>query len=268
MFTDEIKRRSETNLTQVLEEKAHAEGVLLSDEGKNYIQAAGSDSEQEALRVLHTLITKAKERYPREDGWIILNRERMHELRSQTEHTRTAAQQPALTSHPPRRVKDETGRQGGEPLREGVLNHVEIGLPVRGLTTSNAQAGTQTGQSPRETDPVPTFIGWLCDGESKEVFDFLRRLKSQGHSSKEFLTRVVCALDEMYRHRREGEGQCDTYTLLKTAHLDNKDIELTLELLAAGIDHSYERSHTGVKLACIRALDHMTKKNNTSSSHA
>ncbi|MCH7592629.1 MAG: hypothetical protein IH989_07620 [Planctomycetes bacterium] len=123
-------------------------------------------------------------------------------------------------------------------------------------------------QNSGEADPVPTFIGWLCDGQSKEVFEYLRRLKSQGYSSKEFLTQVVCALDEMYRHRREGGGQCDTYTLLKTAHLDNKDIELTLELLAAGIDHSYEESHTGVKMACIRALDHTAKKNTTSSSRA
>lgn len=227
MFTDETKRKSETSLTHVLDAKARAEGVLLSDDGKSYIKVAGHSSEQEALRVLHDLIIKAKERYPKEDGWIILNRERMHELRSQTEHTKAAPRQ--------------------HPRHESVRNYTEI------------------EQSSRKKDVVPVFIGWLCDGESKEVFEYLRGLKSGGHSSKEFLTRVVCALDEMYRHRREGGRQCDTYTLLKTAHLNNRDIELTLELLAAGIDHSYEESHTGVKMACIRALDHTAKKNNTSS---
>lgn len=250
MFTDETKRKSEISLTQALETKAHAEGVLLSDEGKSYIQTAGGGNEQGTLRILHDLITKAKERYPREDGWIILNRERMHELRSQTEHTRVypeqhrrvAARQP--TSPP---ASPSLGGNRGEWPR-----HEDVQSPM------------ETEQSSRETEAVPIFIGWLCDGESKEVFEYLRRLKSQGHSSKEFLTRVVCALDEMYRHRREGEGQCDTYTLLKTAHLDNKDIELTLELLAAGIDHSYERSHTGVKMACIRTLNHTAKRKNIS----
>lgn len=65
-------------LTQI-ENRAHAENVLLSSDVLRAVSEQG-ETMDEKLIVLTEVISRAKATFPREDGWIILNRERMHQL--------------------------------------------------------------------------------------------------------------------------------------------------------------------------------------------
>ncbi|MCH8872017.1 hypothetical protein IH824_04470 [candidate division KSB1 bacterium] len=94
-----------------------------------------------------------------------------------------------------------------------------------------------------------------------KIFDFLRTLKSKGESSNTFLSTVVCVLDDAYQNRLEGSDTSVNHSVIeKTARLNNNELESLIDCLARGIDYSYHSSHTGVKMACVRALNHTVKK--------
>ena len=62
-----------------LENHAHAKQVLLSSDAIRMIEDAERDMREQTV-LLDEIIERAKESYPREDGWLIINRERINDL--------------------------------------------------------------------------------------------------------------------------------------------------------------------------------------------
>jgi len=60
----------------LLENKAHDESILLSSDAIRFILGQTGDQE-ERLTLLQTIMDHAKATYPREDGWIVINKERI-----------------------------------------------------------------------------------------------------------------------------------------------------------------------------------------------
>jgi hypothetical protein len=69
-----------TELAGDLEARAQAQGVLISPEGLDLI-ISFDEGDDKVLAILARILEGAKGHYPREDGWILLNKERIHALR-------------------------------------------------------------------------------------------------------------------------------------------------------------------------------------------
>lgn len=69
-------------LTDVIESRAHAAGVLLSPEAVQ-MAATLSDDRAEALRAFGDILNEAVRTVPREDGWILLSSDRFKDLAGQ-----------------------------------------------------------------------------------------------------------------------------------------------------------------------------------------
>lgn len=74
--TEEV---SEKDVIAELENDAHMHNVLLSSDALRAIVDRG-ETTPKSKEILSDVITRAKASYPREDGWIILNRERVNAL--------------------------------------------------------------------------------------------------------------------------------------------------------------------------------------------
>ena len=82
------------HLTDVIESRAHAAGILLSPEA--LVIAEGLHSERsETLRIFGDLLNEAVRTIPREDGWILLSAERMRSLIKETGVQHTAGRSSA-----------------------------------------------------------------------------------------------------------------------------------------------------------------------------
>jgi hypothetical protein len=88
---DEVAEETDEDdsLAMRLENDAHAHNVLLSSDAMRAIQDHG-ETEDGAIALLDTLIERAKAAYPREDGWIVLNRERVMALFATAEAPKAA----------------------------------------------------------------------------------------------------------------------------------------------------------------------------------
>ena len=62
-----------------LEERAHRHNVVLSGDAVHFI-VGERDTEEARLARLEDIIARAKVTYPREDGWIVVSRQRIEEL--------------------------------------------------------------------------------------------------------------------------------------------------------------------------------------------
>ncbi len=75
----EEPEEDDNNIESHLENIAHRESILLSSDALRAIIDQGETTEESEAH-LREVITRAKASYPREDGWIILNRERLNTL--------------------------------------------------------------------------------------------------------------------------------------------------------------------------------------------
>lgn len=93
-------------LSEVIESRAHASGVLLSPEARTAAIALSADRAV-ALRIFGDILNKALRTYPREDGWILLSSERFSDLRGSVpaeSHSASEAPQAELLDAVPERI--------------------------------------------------------------------------------------------------------------------------------------------------------------------
>lgn len=206
----------------ILEKTAHREGVLISEDALTRIASYGDEAEA----VLRSLIEKAKIAYPRFDGWIILNNERITTL---------------LEESAPR-VQTEASRNIEPPAN----------LPVGKLHyEGSAEAAT--------------FCELLCDGDEKGLFSFMRSMRqgSKGDMHR-FITETVLMLDRVHAHRMHGEGYVPENILEHTNCFSTEELEEIIAILTSSIDYRYTTPELGAKMALVRALDYIKKHRNRS----
>jgi hypothetical protein len=225
------------NLYETLEHAAHNAGVLLSQEALEFIVGRSHGDALAGELLLSELMGKARESYPREDGWLHLNHARVLDLLGEA---------PIVTPATALSTEETTPTPAALLRAEAIPVAASSAVRVSTLDTT-ARSATQT------------FVTWMCEGASGRVFEFLRQLKREGASTREFLSSVVALFDEVHRERLEGGRTVDAQVLSSMQTLTPADIEAVIDLLSVGFDYSYADEHGAVKTALLRATDYLSK---------
>lgn len=244
-----------------IEEMAHKENILLSPEALRLIQSKVQDTESDTILYLSELIEKAKAEYPREDGWILLSKERAHGLLQAksnntsipVENNENVADVSVISNTIP--VSEKPFRVNQKPLSN----------------TDNTVSQSAGAPSPRNTfvdktknspskNLVSVFMGYLLQVQKKEAFDLMRNISTRGIDVATFITLVVRQLDEVYKQRIEGNRNPDQELIKKTELWSNEDFETVLGILVECIDYSYSSNRIGTKIALAKIFEHFENK--------
>lgn len=99
---------------------------------------------------------------------------------------------------------------------------------------------------------LPLFLDHLNAKEQQKGFELLRQLLTKGVPVETFITVLVRKLDDVYKHRLEGNHSPDHTVAAKTATWSNADFEAVLGILVECIDYSYSSNKVGTKVALTK----------------
>src|SRR3989338_5325683 len=210
-----------------------------------------------AETALTKVIDDAETKYVKEDGWILLNREKMA-LLLPTPHFSVNSSK--TTPPAPNGMFVPTALE-----RESyALPRFSDKAPVAKVenTTAPVPAPVSYAQTSNHSNSAPVFLSTLSfiraivAKDSQKVFAVLRTLRQEGKNVEDFIKSVIYELDEAYRGRLE-EGIRGGNVELKTvvSAWTNDDLEEVITIFLTIIDQSYKNSLTGLKLAIMRILD-------------
>jgi hypothetical protein len=182
------------------------------------------------------VIDSAKSRYPRFDGWIMLNVEQIKEVLGDLD-----------IALPHSSASDTKTQPTSKPVMHAPTK------PPEDLPTGDEDL-------PQHSYSVASFFQVLCEGDAKHLFDFVRGMR-QGNEEdvQHFLNEVVIQLDRIHEHRVDGAGYIDPLVLERTRCFSNTEIEELIAILVRSVDHRYAVPEIGVKMALIRALEYIRK---------
>ncbi len=248
--------------SSAIEDRAHTDNILLSPEATRLISDHIVRTGTSEHEVIEQICAQARDTYPREDGWILLSKERAQTLLTRLGGTPTQAV--ATTDATPTHVMQTSQDR---PIRSTP--------PV--LSTHNSQPVT-TPLHTREPAPTPIastpssapidgheahaqFVGHLVAGEQQKTFDLLRTMTGKGIAPETFIAQLVRILDDIYKNRLEGNHNPDPILAAKTATWSNGDFEKVLGILVECIDYSYSSTRIGTKVALAKAFEYFAQKN-------
>lgn len=254
-----MQQNRQTTLS--IEDAAHAKNILLSPEALRQINRAMSDS-TDCTAFLAALFTNVTETYPREDGWILLSDDRAMTMLERTPRTHIKPAEPTQNTSPtpntPTRVPSEHHRVESPRMRD-IARALDV-EQSQSSTTAAAAREVCTADNPHTTDSVvPLFIDLMVAGEQQKTFELLRRLHEQGAATEHFIAGVIRKLDDIYKHRLEGNHNPDKELAAKTATWSNADFEVVLGILVESVDYSYSSPRIGTKIALAKLFEHFSK---------
>ncbi len=226
-----------------IEDRAHAENILLSPEALRIITNTMANQRVDEEVFLKELFGKAVAAYAREDGWILISQERAQSLLAQHGVTDPNTSMLADTSvgtaerDGSRQVYDESARLGQVQVARGTQEPVMVARTLERFDMDTA---------------LPAFLDHLNAKEQQKGFELLRQLLTKGVSVESFITALVRKLDDVYKHRLEGNHAPDQAIAAKTATWSNADFEAVLGILVECIDYSYSSNKIGTKVALTK----------------
>ncbi len=230
----------------LIEEKAHEESILLSPEALRMIEENLKKSELDAEEFLKNIFEKTKTMYPREDGWILLSKERANEIFS----AETEIQHGMTEDNKPVRVQ--------KPQISSGFESVESTIPT--ATTATVREETDQNEATNAVNGVvSTFVRNLVEVKKKEEFDLLRNITSKGVGISTFIGMVVRQLDDVYKHKIEGNHNPNKELIEITSSWNDKDFETVLGILVECIDYSYSNDRIGTKIALAKAFEYFER---------
>ena len=195
------------DITDVIESRAHATGVLLSPEAVAIVKALHSER-AEALRLFGELLNDAVRTIPREDGWILLSAERVNALIKKTSTPDTP--QPA-------RQEVEAHKPSVAPaLNDAAVNRFVIMLVSGdrdGAFTFLHTLEHEGASAPRFATGVATTLDALYRSKKNGSVFSDTALKEKAEPLSEA---NVCRLVEVFAHALDTAYQSQ-YTGLKIA---------------------------------------------------
>jgi hypothetical protein len=242
-----------------IEERAHADNILLSPEAGRLVSdevARGGRSEAE---ILDALFSAAKDTFPREDGWILLSKERTSALLARiggngdsAAPVNTPATSPMPTMQPVNTVR---------PIRSEtpVLSADRPAAPVAQAPVHNVPAAV-AAQATATDDTMVSFVRALVAVDQQQVFDIVRTMTGRGVAPEAFIGELVRKLDDIYKNRIEGNHAPDKQLAAETATWSNGDFEKVLGILVECIDYSYSSTRIGTKVALAKAFEYFGSK--------
>ncbi|MFA6273430.1 MAG: hypothetical protein WC673_03005 [Candidatus Paceibacterota bacterium] len=207
-------------MESLLAVEAKKERTLISPDGLRAIVETASVKGEEPLTTLGRAIENAKTRFPREDGWLLLNKEKI----------------------------------------DASLPTMDIATPNYGASEKLTPATPDIPETPVITDnqmtEVNTFVSLLARGDEKAVNNHLRNLREGGKSVERFIRETIMELDGAYRTRVEGENNRRNFVLSQIiSRWSGEKTEEIIGILLSIIDKNYKNSTIGLKLAVMRIAE-------------
>ena len=219
-----------TGVIEVIAAEAQHNRSVISEEGMHYLAEKSNFNAGEALRLVGTVIRNAEMLYDRDQGWLLLNKEKvMSALTQKVEVVLPATQ----TVHPaPTPVASQ--RPSATPS-----------MPASPMAVS--------GQT--QVDSA-LFINWLATGDKGHVASHLRMLRERHGAADAFLKKVILDLDAVYRSRfDEIEESLDERLAHTISGLSNQELEELISALFSMTDQNYQSTSLSLKLALMRASE-------------
>lgn len=240
--------------------RARSKKALVSEEAGKAIALAAHNSIDTALELLDGAIIRTEEKYLKEDGWILLNRDKVSAyLKSRGMKTEDGApEQPtsmrSFTHEEPVRIPE---RQPMPPTRQ-----FEAKMPTQLRDViNNRQSETEnnTNRIGTQGDTVATigaavgFLKAISSGDSRTVMDTVRSIKASGASLENFASDLILELDRAYRARVEGDPSLADQEISRiTAPWGARDLEEIIAILFSIAEKEYSSESTGLKLVALR----------------
>lgn len=241
--TPNYMAREVGNDANVIEDMAHKESILLSPEAtRDILVAAEAEGSLEHGAIFLTKIFKeAQARYPREDGWILLSKERCA----------------ALLNSPRANTEVSRPQVRGHEFKSQTHNGVAYGMPTSPVAPRASSATIPTTGA--ALSQVAAFVQLVSSNEQQKAFELIRSITSQGVDLGVFIARVVRELDEVYKHRIEGNRAPDQTLVELTSGWTTETFEAVLGSLVECIDYSYSSTRIGTKIALAKVFEQFTR---------
>jgi len=243
-----------TNVATLIEDLAHADNILLSPEATRLITIDLEKTNGSAHARLTELFEKAKSAYAREDGWILLSKERTATLLG---GAAPATPKPEAQKEAAQAVQERPARVAPKSVVAAHASRQEV--PTSPAPQPKARNNSTAKAAPAAPGDVTRFVELLIGGKQQETFAMLRDLLAKGTTAESFIGRTVNELDKVYKNRLEGNHSPSAELAQLTATWSNADFENVLGILVECIDYSYESSRIGTKVALAKALAHFAK---------
>ncbi len=248
--------------------RARERKALVSEEASRTVSIAAQNKIDRAIEILDGAITRAEEKYLKEDGWILLNREKVQTfLKEQGIKIDTPADHVSVVKSPAASPSHGTRTDDRRPKADTVRHEQpkvtpsSVMQPVRDIIGTRAVA-TETNVSPFTTGNHTTqftigsavsFLKAIVSGDVKLVIDAVRAIKSSGGSIETFATDLILELDRAYRARVEGDvSLADPEIARIVSPWGVRDLEEVIAILFSIAEHEYQSENTGLKLVALR----------------
>jgi hypothetical protein len=210
-------------LTDVIESRAHAAGVLMSPESVKLASTLSADR-AENLRIFGDVLNDAVKTIPREDGWIMLTSDKLEELAEKASVKIAPVQAPA-----------------------------PVVAPVAAVVDSGVRTYTY-GERADEASAV-AFVAAIVSGDRDTAFGIVRSLEHASVSPATLMTSTATVLDRLYRVRQGGKNGVDKELLAASMNVNDENLHKLVEVFTHALDIVYSNPFTGVKLALAQAFE-------------
>jgi len=203
--------------------------TLISEDAAKIIAAEANRRKVSVKEFIGVLIKTAEAKYIREDGWILLNREKAAVLIGSLKEGESSA---------------------------GFISEVE---KESHLATSASRAGEDGTLKKGEMSPlssilkpsVASFLKTIGEGDFKKISAVIKNISLGGANADDFIRKTIYEIDRAYRARFDG-SPVDAEVRSVTASWNNESIEDIISILLGVLDQNYRDSTVGVKLAALR----------------
>ncbi len=238
-----------SNIDDIIEERAQADHILLSPEALRAVAMEADRSSLDREAFFTAIFEEAKASFPREDGWILLSKERINAVLS------------AVRSVNVRSGTSQAAEQKSEARTpySSAMTYKEV--------EPKAQAVPARTYAPADTRPtvaskdvaVADFVAFFERGEQQKAFDALRGMTAQGRG-EQYVKSLVRSLDDVYKNRIEGGRAPEADLARATATWSNADFEAVLGTLVESVDWSYSSARVGTKIALAKVFEYFESK--------
>ena len=226
-----------------IEDMAHQEHILLSPEAMHTISAQIDLTGAGTHEYLSAFFAETKSQFAPEDGWILLSKERALAVVAALGRNRAT---PSVTASAP----------------APVVAAAPVVVQAPAVAVAAVAASTPTYAPALASAPanVVEFITKLMTGKQEEVFATLRDLNAKEGSASALIAEVVRELDQVYRHRLEGNHAPNAQVAAAVATLSNGELEKTIGILVEAVDFSYNSARVGAKIAVARVFEYFQNR--------
>lgn len=230
-----------SSIVDVIAAEAEQHRVVISEEGMNLIAEKGKHDATATLNLVDSIIKNAEQKYTRDDGWLLLNKEKI-----------TSVLGMSLAKESPTVGFAQLKKETSIPQKTSPAPIPPI-APVSAQPMSSARPASHA--EAKVTVDSSLFVSWIATGDKQRPVQHIKTLRDLG-TAESFLKRVVLDLDVVYRARFDEIDEMIDERLMHTiSGLSNEQLEQLISVLLSTVDQSYHSPLVGIKIALLRASE-------------